>query len=322
VDGRVIDGHCDAILKLLEHPEAAFDGSGSLLDVKPDRLREGRIALQSFALFLPPEMAGDPFLNVLKAIDVFYEKIVKPAGLKVVTSRRDLDLVDKQGKTGALLTLEGAEAIGGDWSRLRILHRLGLRAAQLTWNHANWAADGALEPRGAGLTKAGKNMIVECEKMGILIDVSHLSEKAFWDVAETAKRPFYASHSNVYELCPHPRNLKRDQIEAIIRAGGIIGLTFVPDFTVPGGEKAAAEDLFRHIEYVAELGGARHLAFGSDFDGIDSWLAGLEHPGKYADFRGLLARRYGEEAADAWLYGNWRRFLSENLPAENEYNPI
>lgn len=321
MDFLVIDGHCDAIYKLMQHRKADFQDD-RVLDVTADRLRAGRIALQSFAIFLEPEEAADPFVRALEAIDVFYERIVQFAGLLPVASRQDLLRCEAEGRTGALLTLEGAEAIDGDWSRLRILHRLGVRAIGPTWNHANWAADGALEPRGGGLTAAGKRLVTECEKLGILMDVSHLSEKAFWDLAETAQRPFYASHSNVYELCPHPRNLKREQLLALMEAGGIIGLTFVPDFTVPGGGNATADDLLRHIEYIGELGGSDHLAFGSDFDGIDTWIEGLEHPGKYANFRELLLKRYAEQEVDAWLHGNWRRFLYENLPAENEYKSI
>ena len=252
---------------------------------------------------------------------VFYERIVKSAQLQVVRSRRDLLRLSGEGRIGALLTLEGAEAIGGDWSRLRVLHRLGVRAIGPTWNHANWAADGALEPRGAGFTKAGKKLIAECEKLGILLDVSHLSEKAFWELAETAQRPFYASHSNVYELCPHPRNLKKDQLQALFQAGGLAALTFVPFFTVPEG-KAKVTDLLHHIDYIGSIGGARYLAFGSDFDGIDSWIPGLEHPGKYPAFRELLLRHYSEADVEGWLHGNFRRFLAETLPAESECESI
>jgi len=218
-------------------------------------------------------------------------------------------------RIGALLSLEGADALGGHLFYVRVLFELGLRMIGLTWNHANWAADGVMEPRQGGVTLRGKQLIKECDQLGMLMDVSHLSEKGFWDLAELTQKPFLASHSNAYAVCAHPRNLKDDQIRAIIAQDGWIGLTFVPYFVVEGGtDGVAAERLLPHIERVCELGGAGNVGFGSDFDGVGQWLAGLEHAGKYDTLVNLLYKHYRSEEAEQFLYGNAYRYFLRELP--------
>ncbi|MNC56575.1 Membrane dipeptidase [compost metagenome] len=115
-------------------------------------------------------------------------------------------------------------------------------------------------------------------------------------------------------MCGHPRNLSDEQIRALVAMDGRIGLTFVPWFVRDGGE-AKAEDVLRHIEHICALGGSGQIMFGSDFDGIDSWVEGLEHPGKYAEFAELLLARYPEEAVQGWLHGNALAFLAKHLPS-------
>jgi membrane dipeptidase len=148
----------------------------------------------------------------------------------------------------------------------------------------------------------------------MLLDVSHLAPAGFWELAERSRRPFIASHSNSAAICGHPRNLSDEQIEALIAMDGRMGITFVPWFVRDGGD-AKAEDILRHIEHVCALGGSKQLMFGSDFDGIDAWVEGLEHPGKYAGFTELLLRHYPEEDVKGWLYENALSFLKTNLPS-------
>src|SRR5690606_34269437 len=127
-----------------------------------------------------------------------------------------------------------------------------------------------LEPRGGGLTARGRELVAECNRLGIALDVSHLSERGFWELMERTQDAPIASHSNAKALCSHPRNLTDEQIHAIIKTGGRIGITFVPYFLRAGGG-AAIDDVLRHLEHICSLGGAGHVAFGSDFDGIDQW---------------------------------------------------
>ena len=314
---KTADLHCDALYKMmLDHRLSFADAGGAEsggLDVTADRLRAGGVDLQVFAIYLEEPLSLRPE-TALRAADLFWEKVLSVPGFRLVRTAGDLDEAERKGEIAALLSLEGADSLRGQWWALRLLHRLGLRLLGLTWNHANWAADGVMEPRGGGLTAAGRQLVRECEALGILLDVSHLSERGFWDLADMAGRPFFASHANARSVCDHPRNLTDDQIRAIIAVDGVIGVTFVPEFLADRGG-ATIDDVLRHAERVCELGGADHLGFGSDFDGIDRHVAGLEHPGRYPDLAEALLRRYPESMVRQFLGGNVRRFLRKNLPS-------
>ncbi|MCD9023441.1 dipeptidase [Cohnella sp. NL03-T5] len=299
---------------MLEHPGSKWGSADSAerFDVTPDRLQQGGIELQVFPIFLPDTIPGDPE-SLFRAAELFWSEILTVKGMKLIRRAGDIELALQEGKIAALLSLEGVEGLRGNMWALRLLYRLGLRLLGPTWNHANWACDGALEPRGAGFTKAGRQLVTECESLGILIDVSHLSDRGFWDLAECAGRPFFASHSNARSIKDHPRNLTDAQIQAIISAQGIIGLTFVPWFVI-APEPATIDDVLRHVEHVCALGGAEHIAFGSDFDGISRHVQGLEHPGKYPDLAEALLRRYPEQLVKGFLGETAIRFLTKNLP--------
>jgi len=310
---KVTDMHVDVLCKLLEYPGSKWrepDGKGKF-DATPDRLRQGGIGLQVFALFLPNTVPASPE-SVFRAVELFWSEVLTVKGVKLIRGAGDIEAAQKEGKIGALLSLEGVAGLQGNLWALHLLYRLGLRLLGPTWNHANWACDGAMEPRGAGFTKAGKQLIAECENMGILVDVSHLSDRGFWELAERGGRPFYASHSNARAVRDHPRNLTDQQIQAIISARGIIGLTFVPWF-LTAQEPATIDDVLRHVEHVCALGGAEHIAFGSDFDGISRHVQGLEHPGKYPDLINALLKHYPEKVVKNMISETAIRFFTKNL---------
>lgn len=309
----IVDAHCDVLCKLLTDGAADFAG-GSRITASLDRLKAGGVMLQFFAIYIPETMRPFSFEHVLRSVVLHEERVLSQPAIVPVRRRADLGGLAPGRRIGALLALEGVDAVPCEPWAFRLLFDLGVRAVGLTWNNANWAADGALEPRGGGLTRAGRRLVAELGRLGMLIDVSHLSERGFWDAAECAARPLIASHSNVCDACPHPRNLKTAQIDHIIATGGMIGLTFVPSFLAPGG-RASADALLRHLEAVCARGGSRNVGFGSDFDGFDTPLAGLEHPGKYGTLRELLLKRYSAEETDGFLGGNWLRFLARELPA-------
>ncbi|SFB43310.1 membrane dipeptidase [Cohnella sp. OV330] len=311
---RIADLHCDALSKLDRDPKLDWaESSGGGLDVTAESLGKGTVGLQAFAIWVPTGTPKTPE-SVLRQAALFHDKILSAPGMRLVQNGADVDAVlgPEASERGALLTLEGADALRGERWALRLLHRLGLRMLGPTWNEANWACDGIMEPRGAGLTKEGRSLVAECEALGILIDVSHLSEKGFWDTAELARRPFIASHSNARALCPHPRNLTDDQIRALVAAGGLIGITFVP-FFLQSLRPAVIDDVLRHVEHVCALGGASHIAFGSDFDGIDTYTQGLAGPADYAALADALLARHPEPLVRGWLSGHARRFLTDNL---------
>ncbi|GLX68559.1 dipeptidase [Paenibacillus glycanilyticus] len=309
----VADFHCDVLSKLLVQPKLNFQGSESnQLDVTYERLKASGAVLQTFAVYIPEKLNGS-IEPILESIDLFYEQVLTCPDMMLIRTQSDLAECLSAGKIGALLSLEGVDGLQGRMSFLRLLYRLGVRAAGLTWNHANWAADGVMEPRGGGLTAQGKTFVAECDKLGILVDVSHLSERAFWDVADLASKTIIASHSNAKTLLNHPRNLTDDQIKAIIALQGLIGITYVPWF-VAEGDQVTVDDVLRHVDHVGGLGGEQHIMLGSDFDGIDKYVNGLTHPGEVYRLREALLKRYSEEQTKRFLSGNALTFLTANLP--------
>lgn len=203
-----------------------------------------------------------------------------------------------------MLTLEGCEAIGESLTQLRTLLRLGVRSVGLTWNDANMVADGAFEQRGGGLTKFGKEVVRLLNEQQCWTDVSHLSERAFWDVIELAQYPI-ASHSNAYTLCPHPRNLRDDQIQALIKKNGVIGVTFVPQFLRHDTQTTTVTDVLRHVDYICSLGGENHIGFGSDFDGIFETVDQLANVSHYTHFINELLKHFKEEQVRKFLFCNF-----------------
>ncbi|KIL35696.1 membrane dipeptidase [Cohnella kolymensis] len=316
---RVADLHVDVLCKMLEHPDAKWseadspqNSAGAIFDATPERLRQGGVMLQVFALYVPDKVPGNPE-SVMHAAELYWSQVLTVSGIKLIRSAADLKSALNEGTTGALLSLEGVDALQGNFWTLKLLHRLGLRLLGPTWNHANWACDGAMEPRGGGFTKAGRQLISECQNLGILIDVSHLSDQGFWEIANCAARPFFASHSNCRAIRNHPRNLTDSQIQTLLSAGGLIGLTFVPWF-LTSSEPANINDIMKHIEHICALGGANQVGFGSDFDGVDRHVQGLEHPGRYTVLADTLLRHYPESVVKGIMGENAVRFLIKNLP--------
>lgn len=313
---RNVDFHCDVLCKLLADGDLTFEGNKpGLLDVTHGRLREHHSLLQTFAVYISPFRPDYRTINpILESIDLFYEKVLTLPGMRHIRTCADLEACRKDGKTGALLSLEGAEGLQGKLSALRLMHRLGVRAIGFTWNEANWAADGAMEPRGGGLTSQGTKFVKACNELDIIIDVSHLSERAFWDVAALSEKPIIASHSNAKALCDHPRNLTDLQIQAIIECGGVIGVTFVPMFLRASGH-ATIKDVLDHIDHICSLGGGNNVMIGSDFDGIDHYVEGLTHPGELEALRQAMLGRFSESQTERIWSGNAVSFLGRNLPA-------
>ncbi|SDT47506.1 membrane dipeptidase [Paenibacillaceae bacterium GAS479] len=315
--GKIADFHCDVLSKLLYSPElnpldSNANPSDNSLDVTLDRQVAGNYMLQAYAVYLT-ESKPKTIYPLLRSIDLFREKILSCPEYEMVRSKSDLERALSQGKIAALLTLEGADGLEGDWALLRIVYGLGVRILGLTWNYANWAADGVLEPRQGGLTAKGRELVRISKELGLLLDVSHLTDTAFWELVELTERPLIASHSNARAICPHHRNLTDDQIRALIALDGRIGLTYVPYF-VTDRKEAYVEDLLPHIEHICTLGGENHLMLGSDFDGIELHVNGLRHAGEVGNLREMIVSAYGTSFAEKLLNENALRFLTKNLP--------
>lgn len=173
-------------------------------------------------------------------------------------------------KAATLLAIEEGGAIDGSLEALRCLYDLGVRAMTLTWSNRNDIADGINEAAsGGGLTVFGRQVVQEMNRLGMLVDVSHIAPAGFWDVIETSSKPIIATHSNAKSLCSHPRNLDDKQIAAINENDGLIGITFAGQFLEEDYNDACIDSVYRHIDYMLNLmGNDEHIGFGSDFDGI------------------------------------------------------
>lgn len=202
------------------------------------------------------------------------------------------------------MTLEGADAFGNDLIKLRHLYRLGVLSIGLTWNNANLCADGAGEPRGGGLTLLGKEVVKLNNDHQVFTDVAHASVQSFWDIIELAKYPI-ASHSNARKICDHPRNLYDNQIEAILAKQGLIHIVFHPPFIKENSDTAMITDLIKHIDHICSLGGVNQIGFGSDFDGIDRVVTGLENASDYPNLINELLKHYSEEQVKGFAYKNF-----------------
>ncbi|MGE8205086.1 dipeptidase [Heyndrickxia sp. NPDC080065] len=301
---EIIDLHCDALMKLADGKGKISFADSSDLDTNKTRLQKGDVKVQCFAIFIEPEIKSDQkFQAALDQIYYFKNEVLgKNHEMKQITSWNDFDHL-KENEIGAMLTLEGVDAIGNDLQKLSILHELGVLSVGLTWNNANLAADGAGEPRGAGLTTFGKEIVQFNNRHQILTDVSHLCEKAFWDVMDIADYPI-ASHSNAKELCNHVRNLTNQQARAMFDKGGLIHVVFNPPFIKESG-KASISDLIKHIDHFCALGGVDQIGFGSDFDGISKKVLKLEDSSMYQNLVNELLKYYSEDQVRGFAYQNF-----------------
>jgi len=228
-----------------------------------------------------------------------------------VTSFQDVEHLTKEGKIAALLAIEGGDALGGGIATLRMFYRLGVRCLALTWNHRNQLADGVAEAAtNGGLTAFGQQVVTEMNRLGMLVDVAHLAPAGFWDVLRLSQAPVIVSHANCRALHDHRRNLTDSQIKELAAHGGVMGVTFVPQF-LSGGEADLCHVL-DHIDHVCQLVGTDYVGLGSDFDGAKHTAQGLEDVSCYSKItKGLLDRGYASHAVAKILGGNWLRVMQQ-----------
>ena len=284
---------------------------------------------------------GRPDLRAKEMLgDVLAEAAACPE-LRVVRTARDLDEALAAQALALVLHLEGAAPLRGRLDLLHELHRLGVRSLGLTWNPANEAAHGVGVDGARGLTPFGRDLVRECGRLGVLVDVSHLAPPGFWDVAELVDGPFVASHSNADAVHLHVRNLTDEQARAVAASGGVVGLCFFPQFIA---QPATLERLVDHAVHLAGLIGVEHLAVGPDYAegvvgafvsdmagdpvyggggagaaGLPDWAVypeGLREVRTLPAFtEGLLARGFSEAEVAAIMGGNALRVLRAVLPA-------
>ncbi|RXJ04061.1 membrane dipeptidase [Anaerobacillus alkaliphilus] len=304
---KIIDTHCDALLKLWEDKNRSYTDSPEI-ETNFQRLQQGGVKGQLYAIFIDPDSPFDQkYQLALEQIDLFHSEVVgKHQQIKKIVNWADFDLLE-EGEIGAVLTLEGADAFGNDLNKLMHFYDLGVKSLGLTWNNANLVADGVGESRGAGLTDFGKEVVRLNNERKVLTDVSHLSVKGFWDVMELADYPI-ATHSNSITLCNHRRNLSDEQAKAMFENHGLVGIVFNPPFLTETGT-ASITDIIRHIEHFCSLGGETQICLGSDFDGISQFVEGLEDASKYQQLTNELLKHYSEDQVAGFAHQNFLRFI-------------
>lgn len=345
---KVVDMHCDTISELYRKRkngsrESLAENSGHV-DLR--KLKAGDALVQNFALFVNLGKTEHPWEDVQGMADLYYEELKRnEERIAPVCRYEDIARNHKEGKISALLTVEEGGVCQGRVDRLEDLYRMGVRMMTLTWNYPNEIGYPALnawhygngdalccengadeEPpvpfykkadREHGLTEKGREFVEKMERMGMIIDVSHLSDAGFYDVLQLTKRPFAASHSNARAVSPWVRNLTDDMIRELSKRGGVIGMNFCPDFLTevqPGKENPGTiEAVVRHIKHIAKIGGIDCIGLGSDFDGIEGHreLPDFSHLPKLAD--ALFQSGFKEDEVEKIFGKNVLRFYKEVL---------
>lgn len=280
----VLDAHCDTAAELWKRGQTLDQCT---TDVSLAASKELAGYGQFFAICPLPGMdtgyrCEDFYEKCLAYFTRELERLGDRAAL--VRSGQALETALQAGQLAAFLTLEGAEGIGCDPGRLEEAHEQGLRMVTLTWNADN-ALAGCAKLDGPGLSAQGRAFVRRAQKLGILIDVSHISKRAFWDVMDVAEQPVVASHSNSFALCHHCRNLTDEQFRALCETGGFAGINLFGYFLAEDG-KADLDTVRCHMDHFLQLGGAGHIALGGDLDGCDVLPEGFR---SLADYNSLSA---------------------------------
>jgi membrane dipeptidase len=308
----IADAHCDTVSGL--YREVNLYKNAGHLDIC--RMKEYKNWLQFFACWVDPAPSVAEQTKRRDAIISGYHDQIRENSRHIAhaTTAEEIRGAWRDGKIAAFLTLEGGGSIGEDIGEVSRLYEAGVRLITLTWNANNAIASGAGDPSPSyGVTEFGRRVVDRKNELGMIVDVSHLSERGFWELAEHmgggayAGRPFVASHSNSRKICPHPRNLTDEQFLHIKSVGGVTGINLCPLFV---GAKANISGIVKHVEHFMSLGGEDNVGLGCDFDGIDdtpSDLRGVEH--LYRLLVALAAIGYSGELIEKIAYGNFLRVI-------------
>ena len=269
---------------------------------------------QVFAVFMPDEYRGDAALAHYRKVRDYIKRQSElfPERFILCKNAEEMKDAERKGVCGAIMSVEGGSAAAGSLDNIRSMYDDGVRLMTLTWNAANEIASGVLAPEKGGLTPFGRDAVALMNSLGMIVDVSHLSDEGFADVAALAEKPFVASHSCARSLCSNPRNLTDEMFCTIRDKGGLVGINFYRFFLRDDGE-ADMYDILRHTEYFLALGGEDTVCMGSDFDGAEmpAGVTGIESMGEIYEM--FLRNNYSEALTEKLFWGNAHGFFSEVL---------
>ncbi|WP_164667885.1 dipeptidase [Virgibacillus doumboii] len=343
----VFDGHNDTLLNLhLPKPgkERSFFKESEFGHIDLPRAQKGSFGGGFFAIFTPNEnyhvepenyitadgydMPLPPpidqaqalqFTNILAA-KLFKLEKESDGNFKVVRTAEELSYCLKNNITAAIFHIEGAEAIDTDFNALHVLYKAGLRSLGIVWSRPNAFGEGvpfrypSSPDIGGGLTDAGKELVRECNQLGIMLDTTHLNEKGFWDVAKITNAPIVATHSNVHKLSPISRNLTDKQLEAIAESKGVVGINYAINMLREDcgfDTDISLDEIVRHVACIAEKFGVDHVALGSDFDGTTVPDSLHDVTGLPKLVERLEAHGFNDEELRKITHGNWVRVLGD-----------
>ena len=332
----VVDTHNDITSPITDEnfDMGARDTSGKIQTDIP-RMKEGGLGAEFFSIYVAAKYAkeGGAARRALDMIDGVYEQVRRhPGSLQMAYTVADIRRARRAGKIAALMGIEGGHAIEDSLSALRQFYALGIRYMTLTHTNTNNWADSAggisveAEKRHGGLSDFGREVIAEMNRLGMMVDISHVGDETFWDVIETTKAPVIASHSSCRALTNVPRNLTDDMLRAVAKNNGVVMINFYngfinTDYAKPGeprptkaAETATLDMLMAHFEHVIKIAGVNHVGIGSDFDGVDGLLPpGMEDVSKLPTITyELLKRGYSEADVKKVLGENLLRVMAEN----------
>ncbi|WP_372365649.1 dipeptidase [Candidatus Uabimicrobium sp. HlEnr_7] len=337
----IFDGHNDSLLRFFyKHRERkSFFNRHNFGHIDFPRIKEANFIGGFFALFVPPIESPNTqknkskrpqlsppiemnyaYKNICAQLD-YLDTIAEHQQVFLVKKSQDLQKCYTTSSLGVVLHLEGASAIK-DFLTLEYFYQRGLRSLGLVWSRANKYGVGApfafphTPDIGPGLTPLGKELVHKCNEMGIVVDLAHLNEQGFWDAAKISSKPLIVTHSAVHAICPSSRNLTDSQIKAVADSGGVIGINLGVMFIRRDGKIKAdtsIEDIVAHFEYIINLVGAQHVAFGSDLDGIYISPQIQDVVGLHKVLYALREKGYSADSLQKIAYQNWFRVLKDTL---------
>ena len=310
----LIDGHNDYAWALREHNAARDLNTLDIRTAQPTvhtdipRLRAGGVGGQFWSVYVPASLQGGAAVRAtLEQIDIVYRMVRKyPDTFELATSAADVERIFKAGRIASLIGMEGGHSIDNSLAALRMFHAAGARYMTLTHSsNVRWADSGTDVPKVGGLSRFGEEVVREMNRLGMLVDLSHTSPETMQDAMRTSGAPVIFSHSDARALNDHRRNVPDDVLRLLPANGGVVMVTFVPEFLARGG-KATLADVANHMDHVRTVAGPDHVGIGSDFDGIQAVPAGLEDVSKYPALTAELLRR-------GWPDADVRKALGLNI---------
>jgi membrane dipeptidase len=348
----LFDGHNDLPWHLRERGDVRFERIDLAQRLKRGqtdipRLREGGVKAQFWSVYIPSEHSN-PARTVTEQIDLVHRMVERyPDDLAMAYSADDVERIVRSGKIASLIGIEGGVAIEDDLAQLRAFHRLGARYMTLTHNKTlDWADAATDQPKSHGLSPFGERVVREMNRLGMLVDISHVSPETMAAALRVSQAPIIASHSSAFAVAPSPRNVPDDVLRQLRRNGGVVMVNFYSGFVVPEAARRTAEarkelhakhpdpaeyaraysawartykmprgtiaDVADHIDHIVKVAGVDHVGIGSDFDGITAWPAGLEDVSCFPRLtEELLKRGYSDEDVRKVLGGNVLRAFRE-----------